>query len=97
MEWLRPFVEQHRWDYCVVWKSGRDPIKFVDCCCCCDGGYASGAVKLEKSGDQNGVASMGELCHQTLMYDPDGLAGKEWQTSEIKPPGMCLSSVTIEA
>ncbi|KAM7464732.1 hypothetical protein LguiA_032853 [Lonicera macranthoides] len=33
----------------------------------------------------------------TLLYDPNAKAGSEWQTSEIKPSGLCLCSVTIKA
>uniref|UniRef100_A0A7N0TF04 BHLH domain-containing protein n=1 Tax=Kalanchoe fedtschenkoi TaxID=63787 RepID=A0A7N0TF04_KALFE len=69
VEWLRPFVEQHGWDYCVIWKSGGDPsryVEFVDCCCA--GGYVSGDVKLEKSGDQNGVAS--PVCRDVHVEHP---------------------------
>lgn len=33
----------------------------------------------------------------TLLYDPYAAPGSEWQTSEIKPSGLCLNSVTIKA
>ncbi|KAL0421548.1 UNVERIFIED_CONTAM: F-box/kelch-repeat protein [Sesamum latifolium] len=33
----------------------------------------------------------------TLSYNPDAAPGSEWQTSEIKPSGLCLCSVTIKA
>lgn len=35
--------------------------------------------------------------YRTLTYDPDASPGSEWGTSEIKPSGPCLCSVTIEA
>ncbi|KAG9147245.1 hypothetical protein Leryth_017992 [Lithospermum erythrorhizon] len=35
--------------------------------------------------------------YKTLLYDPNALPGKEWQTSHIKPSGSCLCSVTIKA
>ncbi|XP_010250761.1 PREDICTED: F-box/kelch-repeat protein At1g67480 [Nelumbo nucifera] len=35
--------------------------------------------------------------YRTLLYDPDAAPGSEWQTSEIKPSGVCLCSVTIKA
>lgn len=35
--------------------------------------------------------------YRTLLYDPNAAAGSEWQTSEIKPAGLCLCSVTIKA
>ncbi|GAA0139549.1 hypothetical protein LIER_01071 [Lithospermum erythrorhizon] len=34
---------------------------------------------------------------KTLVYDPNATPGKEWGTSEIKPSGSCLCSVTIKA
>lgn len=33
----------------------------------------------------------------TLLYDPDAAPGSEWQTSAIKPSGLCMCSVTIKA
>ncbi|KAF7813613.1 F-box/kelch-repeat protein [Senna tora] len=33
----------------------------------------------------------------TLLYDPNAAPGSEWQTSEIRPSGLCLCSVTIKA
>ncbi|KAI3696445.1 hypothetical protein L1987_79460 [Smallanthus sonchifolius] len=33
----------------------------------------------------------------TLLYDPNASPGSEWQTSKIKPSGLCLSCVTIKA
>lgn len=35
--------------------------------------------------------------YRTLLYDPNAAVGSEWQTSEIKPSGLCLCSVTIKA
>jgi len=35
--------------------------------------------------------------YNTLLYDPDATPGSEWQTSNIKPSGLCLSCVTIKA
>lgn len=35
--------------------------------------------------------------YHTLLYDPDAAPGSEWQTSEIKPSGLCLCSVTMKA
>lgn len=29
VEWLRPFAETKCWDYCVVWKLGDDPSRFL--------------------------------------------------------------------
>ncbi|KAJ8758867.1 hypothetical protein K2173_002646 [Erythroxylum novogranatense] len=35
--------------------------------------------------------------YRTLLYDPDAPQGSQWQTSKIKPSGLCLCSVTIKA
>ncbi|QCD83374.1 hypothetical protein DEO72_LG2g3718 [Vigna unguiculata] len=38
-----------------------------------------------------------EPSYWTLLYDPSAAPGSEWQTSDIRPSGLCLSSVTIRA
>lgn len=35
--------------------------------------------------------------YRTLVYNPDAAPGSEWQTSLIKPSGLCLCCVTIQA
>ncbi|KAL3655959.1 hypothetical protein CASFOL_000355 [Castilleja foliolosa] len=35
--------------------------------------------------------------YHTLLYDPEAAPGSEWRTSQIKPSGLCLCSVTIKA
>ncbi|KAK7246981.1 hypothetical protein RIF29_41855 [Crotalaria pallida] len=35
--------------------------------------------------------------YRTLLYDPNAAAGSEWQTSDIRPSGLCLCCVTIKA
>ncbi|KAL8550691.1 hypothetical protein ACS0TY_009192 [Phlomoides rotata] len=35
--------------------------------------------------------------YHTLLYDPNAAPGCEWKTSEIKPLGLCLCTVTIKA
>ncbi|KAJ0038037.1 hypothetical protein Pint_22965 [Pistacia integerrima] len=51
-EWLRPFVVSKAWDYCVVWKLGDDPSRFIEWMgCCCSGGggsYVNVNVKEER-------------------------------------------------
>ncbi|XP_023899762.2 F-box/kelch-repeat protein At1g67480 [Quercus suber] len=34
--------------------------------------------------------------YSTLLYDPNAAPGSEWKTSDIKPSGFCLCSVTIK-
>ncbi|KAL2488361.1 transcription factor bHLH [Forsythia ovata] len=39
VEWLRPFVKTKAWDYCIIWKLGDDPSRFIEWgACCCSGG-----------------------------------------------------------
>ncbi|XP_021742640.1 transcription factor bHLH90-like [Chenopodium quinoa] len=40
LEWLRPLVlDSGIWDYCVLWKLGDDPSRFIEFLgCCCNGG-----------------------------------------------------------
>lgn len=35
--------------------------------------------------------------YRTMLYDPNAAPGSEWQTSAIKPSGLCLGSATITA
>ncbi|KAF5190657.1 F-box/kelch-repeat protein [Thalictrum thalictroides] len=35
--------------------------------------------------------------YQTMLYDPKASPGSEWKTSDIKPSGLCLCSMTITA
>ncbi|CAO2828960.1 unnamed protein product [Amaranthus hypochondriacus] len=35
--------------------------------------------------------------YRTLLYDPEAAPGFEWNTTDIKPSGSCLCSVTINA
>lgn len=56
VEWLRPLVKTQEWDYCVIWKLGDDPSRFVEFVnCCCGGGddvtECDIAVKEEGGGD----------------------------------------------
>ncbi|KAG8641724.1 transcription factor bHLH90 isoform X2 [Manihot esculenta] len=64
LEWLRPFVASKAWDYCVVWKLGDDPSRFIQWMgCCCGGG---GNVKEERGGENNSAA----LCRDLYFKHP---------------------------
>ncbi|KAG0461131.1 hypothetical protein HPP92_021428 [Vanilla planifolia] len=52
-------------------------------------GIADGKLLLFALEDQPG--------YQTLLYDPDAPPGSEWDTSPLKPSGLCLCTVTIKA
>ncbi|KAH6837134.1 hypothetical protein C2S53_018232 [Perilla frutescens var. hirtella] len=48
IEWLRPLVNNHPWDYCVVWKLGDDPSRFIEWgACCCSGGRRGVGMKIK--------------------------------------------------
>ncbi|WOG88768.1 hypothetical protein DCAR_0208003 [Daucus carota subsp. sativus] len=56
VEWLRPLVKTQEWEYCVIWKLGDDPSRFIEFVnCCCGGGdgvnECDGIVKEEGGGD----------------------------------------------
>lgn len=42
-------------------------------------------------------SSKKEHYYKTLVYDPNAVPGSEWQTTDIKPLGDCICSVTITA
>ncbi|TYI29973.1 hypothetical protein ES332_A05G352900v1 [Gossypium tomentosum] len=61
VEWLRPFVDSKGWDFCVVWKLGDDPSRFIewkDCCC-----SACFNVKVEKDESQKPFCRDGHSQH----------------------------------
>ncbi|KAF8399705.1 hypothetical protein HHK36_015575 [Tetracentron sinense] len=45
LEWLRPIVGTKSWDYCVVWKLGDDPARYIEWMGCCCGGAESANTK----------------------------------------------------
>ncbi|GKV22881.1 hypothetical protein SLEP1_g32698 [Rubroshorea leprosula] len=62
-KWLRPFVERKGWDYCVVWKLGDDPSRFIewsDCLC-------SGCGNVKKERDEK---ILGPLCRDAHFQHP---------------------------
>ncbi|XP_042038639.1 transcription factor bHLH90-like isoform X2 [Salvia splendens] len=47
IEWLRPLVNNQPWDYCVIWKLGDDPSRFIEWgACCCSSGRSGDGVKI---------------------------------------------------
>ncbi|KAL0435224.1 UNVERIFIED_CONTAM: Transcription factor ABORTED MICROSPORES [Sesamum radiatum] len=54
VEWLRPLVRNKPWDYCVIWKLGDDPSRFIEwgACCCSGGNRPENIIKVK---DENGV------------------------------------------
>lgn len=90
--------------FCIEWKNQRKLAVFD----LADHSRHDVAVPLTGSsavGFQFGIrdgklllfSTRGEPGYQTLIYDPEAEPGSEWQTTSLKPPGLCLCSVTIEA
>ncbi|KZV52796.1 hypothetical protein F511_33248 [Dorcoceras hygrometricum] len=54
LNWLRPLVQNKAWDYCIIWKFGNDPSRFIEwgACCC------SGADRFEDIGFVNGGSGL---------------------------------------
>ncbi|KAJ0229124.1 Transcription factor bHLH90 [Hirschfeldia incana] len=47
-EFLRPLVDSREWDFCVIWKLGDDPSRFIEWVgCCCSGSYIDKNIKHE--------------------------------------------------
>ncbi|OMO80201.1 hypothetical protein COLO4_24178 [Corchorus olitorius] len=66
VEWLRPFVDSGNWDFCVVWKLGDDPSRFIEWkACCCSGGVN---VKVEK--DELQQQRLGPSCRDVQFQHP---------------------------
>uniref|UniRef100_A0A7N0UV02 F-box domain-containing protein n=1 Tax=Kalanchoe fedtschenkoi TaxID=63787 RepID=A0A7N0UV02_KALFE len=90
--------------YCMEWKNQRKLSIFNSR----DGSWKSINIPLAGSssiGFKFGILD-GKLLlfsvkkdsgYRTLQYNPDAAPGSEWQTTEIYPSGLCLSSVTIKA
>ncbi|GER46905.1 BHLH transcription factor [Striga asiatica] len=48
MELLRPLVNTKPWDYCVIWKLGDDPSRFIEWgACCCGHGNEPEDIKIK--------------------------------------------------
>ncbi|KAM7468653.1 hypothetical protein LguiB_016215 [Lonicera macranthoides] len=66
MEWLRPLVHSRAWDYCVVWKLGDDPSRFIEWMGCCCNGSNGENVKGESDEEQCLVP----LCRDAYSQHP---------------------------
>ncbi|VVA90865.1 unnamed protein product [Arabis nemorensis] len=63
-EFLRPFVDSKAWDFCVIWKLGDDPSRFIEWVgCCCSGCYIDKNIKLENAEEEEVERKkMGSIC-----------------------------------
>ncbi|XP_060213973.1 transcription factor bHLH90 isoform X2 [Lycium barbarum] len=68
LEWLRPLVDSKNWEYCVVWKLGDDPSRFIEWmgCCCCGANGVDFNVKKENGGKQKFTT----LCKDSQKQHP---------------------------
>ncbi|KAL1552882.1 transcription factor bHLH90-like isoform X1 [Salvia divinorum] len=64
IEWLRPIVNNRPWDYCVIWKLGDDPSRFIEwAACCCSSGRRGDGVKIMG-------ANLIDECKDSLIKHP---------------------------
>ncbi|CAA7020745.1 unnamed protein product [Microthlaspi erraticum] len=62
-EFLRPFVASRAWDFCVIWKLGDDPSRFIEWVgCCCSGSYIEKNIKLENVEEATERKKMSSVC-----------------------------------
>ncbi|KAI7724791.1 hypothetical protein M8C21_031216 [Ambrosia artemisiifolia] len=66
LEWLRTYVETMAWDYCIVWKFGDDPSRYIEWTGCCCNGRPSvcGNVKEEVDATKDHLSP---LCRDTYV------------------------------
>ncbi|KAL2903285.1 Transcription factor bHLH90 [Bienertia sinuspersici] len=56
LEWLRPLVlDSDNWDYCVIWKLGDDPTRFIEWMGCCCNGSKNQDLKKRKKVKNNSI------------------------------------------
>ncbi|CAN6908209.1 unnamed protein product [Brassica oleracea var. botrytis] len=65
-EFLRPLVDSRDWDFCVIWKLGDDPSRFIEWVgCCCSGSYTDTNIKhenVEEEEEEEERQKMGSIC-----------------------------------
>ncbi|KAH0866466.1 hypothetical protein HID58_083677 [Brassica napus] len=66
-EFLRPLVDSRDWDFCVIWKLGDDPSRFIEWVgCCCSGSYTDTNIKHEnveeEEEEEEERQKMGSIC-----------------------------------
>uniref|UniRef100_A0A7C9EC98 Transcription factor n=1 Tax=Opuntia streptacantha TaxID=393608 RepID=A0A7C9EC98_OPUST len=69
LEWVRPLIYvSNTWDYCVLWKLGDDPSRFIEFvgCCCSGGGLQQMAIKKVKRQQNMSIP----LCRDAFHIHP---------------------------
>ncbi|KAG5604542.1 hypothetical protein H5410_026034 [Solanum commersonii] len=68
LEWLRPLVDSKNWEYCVVWKFGDDPSRFIEWMgCCCSG---ANGVDVNVKRENGGKQKFSSLCRDIQVQHP---------------------------
>lgn len=70
LEWLRPLIlGSSTWDYCVLWKLGDDPSRFIEWlgCCCNGGGNQQIRTKMMKREQNVSIP----LCRDAICIHPE--------------------------
>ncbi|OIT33885.1 PREDICTED: transcription factor bHLH90-like [Nicotiana attenuata] len=68
LEWLRPLVDSNNWEYCVVWKLGDDPSRFIEWIGCCCSGAKGVDVNVKK--ENGGHLTFTTLCRDGQIQHP---------------------------
>ncbi|GFP91173.1 transcription factor bhlh90 [Phtheirospermum japonicum] len=67
LEWLRPLVNTEPWDYCVIWKLGDDPSRFIEWGACCCGGGNRGEDIIRIKGENDLESCLGGECRDKVI------------------------------
>ncbi|KAJ4842933.1 hypothetical protein Tsubulata_026107 [Turnera subulata] len=89
IERLRPLVDSKEWDYCVVWKLGHDPSRFIQWLGCCCGGAAAN-YRRDKVNEEAREPSGQKFCKDVMLKHP--LSTKACQALARLPPFFPLYS-----
>ncbi|KAL1545063.1 transcription factor bHLH90-like isoform X1 [Salvia divinorum] len=64
IELLREVIDSQPWDYCVIWKLGDDPSRFIEWgACCCGGGRRGVGIKIK-------AENLIDECKDSLIKHP---------------------------